>query len=405
MNIVTETSDVCKYLFNLCETVEKLSSKQFKHLNEFVQSVICNDGKRTVSNMTRNIYDSVDRSNMCRFLSESPWDSDTINQNRINQLNHLIELEQQKSKEPIFEIFDDTMISKSNHSKHIEGMGKLFSHVTGKYEWSHCLLGHHAIVGKLSVPMNMTHYLREEYCLENSLPFKSKIDSVIEQLKLLKVTEGVQRYLLLDKWFSSVKLLYAALKEGLHVLVPLKSNRIIYPHGISTKIRDYANSLDKLSLDSVTVKEQLFHVHRYEGNLKNFENAVVLISYEYKNGEFREPMFILSTDISLGNREIIEYYLKRWTIEVSFQYQKDKLGLDHYQIRSLNAIKRFWLIVQLALTYLSIQNYHSHNTIIGDMIRIEKIKATESEIYKIISLYEMGIPISDICNKFTKKAA
>lgn len=405
MNIVTETSAISKYLFNLCETVEKLSSKQFKHLNEMVQSVICNDGKRTISNMTRNLYDSVDRSNMCRFLSDSPWDSNVINENRIAQLNHLIELEQQKSKEPIFEIFDDTMITKSKHSKHIQGMGKLFSHVTGKYEWSHCLLGHHAIVGKLSVPMNMTHYLKEEYCLENSLTFKNKIEIVIEQLKLLKISETVQRYLLLDKWFSSAKLLYAALQEGLHVLVPLKSNRIIYPHGVSTKISEYANSIDIDSLDSVTVKEQLFHVYRYEGNLKSFENAVVLISYEYKNGEFKEPMFILTTDISLGNREIIEYYLKRWAIEVSFQYQKDKLGLDHYQMRSLTAIKRFWLIVQLALTYLSIQNYRSHNTIIGDMIRNEKIKAKESEIHKIISLHEMGIPISAICNKFTQISA
>ncbi len=33
---------------------------------------------------------------------------------------------------------DDTLISKSKNTKHIQGLTKLSSHVTGKYEMAHC---------------------------------------------------------------------------------------------------------------------------------------------------------------------------------------------------------------------------------------------------------------------------
>ena len=83
------------------------------------------------------------------------------------------------------------------------------------------------------------------------------------------------------------------------------------------------------------MKGKDYYTYRYEGNLKGIENAVVVFSYELNGNELKNPMYILSTDICLSNREIISYYLNRWDIEVSFRYQKDSLGLCHYEMRSL----------------------------------------------------------------------
>ena len=49
----------------------------------------------------------------------------------------------------------------------------------------------------------------------------------------------------------------------------------------------------------------------------------------------------------------------RWDIETSYRYFKERFGFDHYQIRSLKAIQRFWCAVYMAYTYLEL--YRAEN--------------------------------------------
>lgn len=46
----------------------------------------------------------------------------------------------------------------------------------------------------------------------------------------------------------------------------------------------------------------------------------------------------------------LEYYSKRWPIEIFFRQAKGNLGINQYQVRHLKAIKRFWSLT--VLTYL-----------------------------------------------------
>ncbi|MGL5050798.1 MAG: hypothetical protein ACRC6E_09285, partial [Fusobacteriaceae bacterium] len=98
-------------------------------------------------------------------------------------------------------------------------------------------------------------------------------------------------------------------------------------------------------------------------------------------------MYLLSTDVSLNDTEIIDYYLNRWSIEVGFRYQKESLGLDHYQMRNLKGIKRFWEIIYLAHSYLAIKLWKKDNLItLGDVIRDEKYLNSKSLIILICNL-------------------
>ena len=43
-----------------------------------------------------------------------------------------------------------------------------------------------------------------------------------------------------------------------------------------------------------------------------------------------------------------KYYVYRWSIEIFFRQCKDKMALDGYQLRSVQGIKRYWLLMSLA---------------------------------------------------------
>jgi len=82
-------------------------------------------------------------------------------------------------------------------------------------------------------------------------------------------------------------------------------------------------------------------------------------------------MFILSTDISLANEKILEYYSIRWKIEINYKYLKTNLSFDKYRVRSFLSIERYFLLVFLAINFLEFIRFKTTNAAIktiGDTI-------------------------------------
>ena len=143
----------------------------------------------------------------------------------------------------------------------------------------------------------------------------------------------------------------AFLSKGFYTIGALKTNRVIFPVGIRQQISRFAQYIRKtdLNVNLVTVGKRQYYVYRYEGNLNDLEDAVVLISYP--KDAFGVPHALrafICTDISLSTLEILNHYLRRWPIEVFFRQAKQKLALDKYQIRSSQGIRRFWLLMSFA---------------------------------------------------------
>jgi SRSO17 transposase len=316
MTIVKHFEDLINYIYDLNLNFSK---PQMKHLLNLISGLINLEGKKNIANLNRNFLNTTNRSNLSRFLTNSPWDEDELVDKRLKLSSNKLVENQLSSNEPIFLSIDDTLISKSKKSKSIEGMTKLFSHVSGKYEWSHCQVALYAKSGNLSLPLNLKPYLSSDYCEKRKLEFKSKTELAYELIKDLEFTKEHKTYLLMDSWYGAAQLIMNALKEGIHTIVPLKTNRKIFPDGIEIQLKKYEELIDKSALSLVTVKGKDYYTYRYEGNLNGIENAVVLFSYELKDGKLKSPMYILSTDISLSNRQIISYYLNRWEIEVGIK--------------------------------------------------------------------------------------
>ena len=95
MNILALNSDFFQIFFTLnC----KWSLPQRRHLFSFVDGVINSDGKKILSHIWRNSFNSKDPSSFNKFLLYSPWDIENLNSNRKNTA--LNEMTITGSKEP-----------------------------------------------------------------------------------------------------------------------------------------------------------------------------------------------------------------------------------------------------------------------------------------------------------------
>lgn len=112
----------------------------------------------------------------------------------------------------------------------------------------------------------------------------------------------------------------------------------------------------------MTIKCKEYRVYTYEGPIAKIENALLVISYEVDGDGFKKPVFLLSTDIELDAKTIIEYYSKLWTVETNYRYLKVNLGFDKYRIRSLLSIERYFVIVFLAINFLPLFTCMYYNT-------------------------------------------
>jgi hypothetical protein len=110
--------------------------------------------------------------------------------------------------------------------------------------------------------------------------------------------------------------------------------------------------VEKNNVHLVKVNNASYWVYRYEGHLNGIDNAVVLLCW--RENAFKQPRAMhafLCTDTELSTQVILEYYSKRWPIEIFFRHTKGNLGLNQYQVRSTIAIDRFILLVTLTYLY------------------------------------------------------
>lgn len=54
---------------------------------------------------------------------------------------------------------------------------------------------------------------------------------------------------------------------------------------------------------------------------------------------YRDPAYIISTDLELTDAEILQWYLWRWEIELNFRDEKNILGVDEAMIRTQKAVE------------------------------------------------------------------
>ena len=286
---------------------------------------------------------SCHRTTVAHFLNHGKWDDRKLQDILKSCVLHVIYKEAIRSKQPILCIVDDTIASHtkpSSQAEHpIEAAYFHQSHLKGRQDYGHQIVS--VMLSCNGITLNYAVILYDKS--------KSKIEIVQEIARELPQAPVIS-YFLCDSWYTSVKVMDSFAQKGFYTIGALKTNRILYPCGIRQKASEFALHLRKTdpNVNLVTVGNREFYVYRYEGELNDIPNAVVLISYPKEAfGNAKALRVFISTNVGLSTQNILEEYIKRWPIELFFRHSKSKLALDKYQIRSKKGIQRYWLLMSL----------------------------------------------------------
>lgn len=341
---ITENSSIYQYLFALKFSLY-FTKPVLKHIVEFITAAIQKGYSGTVSDIVLLSFTNCHRTTFGKFLSQGVWNIEYAWKAIRREVIRIMYKYSITSDSPIFVIFDDTIAEKtmpSSQAKNpIQEAGFHKSHLKGKQVWGHQLLTMMLSCGNKVLPYYIERYVKGG---------KSKVQRICEMVDTLPTPKG-PAYGLCDSWFTNEKVINAHFQKGYHLIGALKTNRIIYPKGIRIQVKDFAQYIEKNDVHPVTVNGSKYLVYRYEGALNGVDNAVVLLCWH--EGAFKKANALhafLCTDVELDIQTILEYYSKRWPIEIFFRQTKNNLGLNTYQVRSIKSIDRVLLLI--ALTYL-----------------------------------------------------
>ncbi len=249
-------------------------------------------------------------------------------------------------------IADDTLYRR-NRSKHVELLSRVFDHTDNRYYrgFRMLTLGWSDGISFLPVSCALLASSKEKNRL---VPLRTDLDcrtngarrrregilkatDVLVEMVAEAVASGIQAsHLLFDSWFAYPATMRKLLAKGVHTICMLKvTEKIFYRYqgadlhlaAIYRKIRKRRGRAKILASVTVELGE--------DEKCPPVSAKIVFV----RDRRSKKWLALLSTDIALGDEEIVTAYKRRWDIEVFFKVAKSFLNLaKECQGRSYDAL-------------------------------------------------------------------
>ena len=234
-------------------------------------------------------------------------------------------------------VLDDSVV-KRNRSKSVELLARVYDHVEHKFQKGFTLLtlgwsdGYSFIPVGFNLLSSAKKNNRYNEISENidhrTNGYKFRKESMMSKTDatVLLIQRALQSginadYLLMDTWFTTEPMIRSVLDTGLDVIGMVKQLKQRYTY----KGKKYT-------------LHRLKRMVRFEGAKNIFGSLVVTtktgipvkIVFVRNRNKKSECLYLLSTDVSLSDTEIVRIYGNRWSIECFFKSSKSffKLGTE-----------------------------------------------------------------------------
>ena len=295
---------------------------------------------------------AVSKNTYYRFLNETSYNWKkfllTLSANVVSNFAALTRPERVKVL-----VLDDTII-KRNRSKAVELLAKFYDHVDHKFQKGFTLLTLGWTDGYSFIPVafnalssaNKQNRIQEMSTTidRRTNGYKNRTESLMKKtdaavLLIQRALDSgiVADYVLMDTWFTHEPLIKEILTFGLDVIGMVKQLKQRYLY----KGRAYT-------------LQDLRKFVRFESGKNIFGSLIVTtktgipvkIVFVRNRNKKSECLYILSTDCSLPDEEVVRIYGNRWSIECFFKASKSlmKLGTE-FQSRSYDALVSHTTIV------------------------------------------------------------
>jgi SRSO17 transposase len=338
------TKDIDVFGTNLGNYRCCFSKPQWNHFNTYLHGLLlCEKGEKNIQDIADNQLQGRHQSSLNRFLTRHKWDVRRVNALRLKQ-----SLPYRKGG---ILIVDDTIIEKSG--KQMDGVGFLFDHCKGKSVRCHDIVSTFYHNGEMHVPLYFTPYVKEEHAAELDIWFKTKIQIALDLLRK-SLTQVSPEVVVFDAWYMSKELVDFVNGKGLVWVSQAKSNRLTQvDDGSWVSLHVFAQGLPKQMfnrIDRVVDERRFKWIYETTMMMKHVGMVKLVVLRQRKNS--KTFTFLVSNNTALDGLQILEYYKKRWAIEVFHRDCKQHLGMGEYQVRRLDAVVIHLHLVVLAYTLL-----------------------------------------------------
>jgi hypothetical protein len=374
-----------------------LSKRQWKYFVTVMLGLIECEERRTMTGLRRTVGERVSLSGLSRFLNKWRWSETAVAQTWQERFRQRMEpqvadeharLAAQRPKRvgrpkatvvTGYLIMDDSIHVKVKGRK-MGGLGRHYANSEKRVVSGHCLFsGLYVLLGR-RCPLPMRMYRQKAVCQQEGMSFASKIDMAVQQIESFEPVADTQTHVLTDSWYHCQRVRQAATQRGWHFSGGLKSNRVmrlIAEDGTREWITlaEYLTRLGPDDWQTVIWPSQQggqeMQAHLLVTWIRKLGPTLLLITRNDLDQPLQYARFWGSTQTDLDAQSLVDVLAIRWDVETFFEYAKDLLGSDHYQVMSAQAIVRFWTLVACMLSFLEEQRASADDPLLtcGDVRR------------------------------------
>ncbi|MFQ5810093.1 MAG: IS701 family transposase [Armatimonadota bacterium] len=323
-----------------------LTRPQLRHLAEYLTGLALGP-RRTVRAIALRLVDGPDQSSLNRFLTQSPWSEEAVQERRLALLRGAAGKD---GRPGACLVLDDTLIEKSG--PHIEDAAR-FRKYDGGYIWGHNIVTCHYASVHEDYPISSRQYYRKHQCDEER-PFKTKIALGCELLSEAVQTHHIQaERALFDAAYLCLEMIEHCESLELDWIAGCQSNRIVIgPSGHGVQLGEYLRQIPASAYRKVTVRGRDYFVFTKVLRMRSLKRRVRIAAVHEKQDLSDEPRLLVTNRKDWDRAKIVRLYGRRWAIERCYGTAKHCLGLQECQLRRIAGIHKHWCLVWLAQSLL-----------------------------------------------------
>lgn len=368
--ILPKLKEVNKYLSFLKKSFTK---PQFSHLTKYISGLIALN-KKSIKNINNSSKEEKDQSNLNRFLTESSWNEDKVQERYVKKVNYLTHRKQ------VSLLIDDSISKKTG--KHIEEAQYHKDHAGNGYVFGHQIVTALIICMGLLLPLFPKLYSKKT---------QSKIE-LAKQLIEFACSKIRINQVIIDSWYVCNEIIKLCLRKGITLIGNIKSNRLIqFGENDWIKLGKYYRSISRKrkEFQTLIINDKTYKVHSKIVKLKKVGDVKLIISRQWLEDKkkWSRPFYIICTDVSKSDIYVLREYTKRWSIETFHKDIKQNLGLEAYQMRLKKGITRHIILVTLAYAVLKLMMFFKKiSCTIGECIKYIQDKEFDDLVIEIIEI-------------------
>jgi hypothetical protein len=221
-------------------------------------------------------------------------------------------------------------------------------------------------------------YHTEAYCRAKGLEHRTTAEAAADLIRELPLPEGARVLVLGDTAYDAEVVHDACRDRGSSWIFPCNPERVLAgPKGQRPKVRSLLKDWSSWARQAIRLapgrgdyavyrrlsphrigpkaKPRTYSVHQERRRVHSVGEVQLVVSTTKKGLETATPdavKILMTNDLRLSARDVVEAYSLRWQIELMFKELKSTLGFHQYQFRAFEAVEGWAELAVTAFLYL-----------------------------------------------------